>query len=77
MLNQINRRRGRFSACRLRLHAALSGVIQDPGHIYSQVMVKMRLGGESNRSVGNIIGKSKEDYRALHHNAIGGVRALA
>jgi len=40
------------------------------------VMVKMRLGGESNRSVGNIIRKSKEDYRALKHNGVGGIRAL-
>jgi len=40
------------------------------------VMVKMRLGGESNRSVSNIIRKSKEDYRALHNNGVGGIRAL-
>ena len=40
------------------------------------VMVKMRLGGESNRSVSNIIRKSKEDYRALHDNGVGGVWAL-
>jgi len=40
------------------------------------VMIKMRLGGESNRSVSNIIRKSKEDYRALKHNGVGGVRAL-
>jgi len=41
------------------------------------VMVKMRLGGASNRSVGNIIRKSREDYRALHHNGVGGLWALA
>jgi len=40
------------------------------------VMVKMRLGSESNRSVGNIIRKSKEDYRALKNNGVGGVWAL-
>jgi len=40
------------------------------------VMVKMRLGGASNRSLGNIIRKSKEDYRALKKNRIGGWRAL-
>jgi len=40
------------------------------------VMVKMRLGGESNRSVSNIIRKSKEDYRALKGNGVGGVWAL-
>ncbi|WP_201265476.1 hypothetical protein [Mariprofundus sp. EBB-1] len=39
-------------------------------------MVKMRLGGESNRPVNNIIRKSKEDYRALKGNGVGGVWAL-
>jgi len=36
------------------------------------VMVKMRLGGASNRSLANIIRKSREGYRALHHNGVGG-----
>jgi len=40
------------------------------------VMVKMRLGGASNRSLSNIIRKSREDYRALHNNGVGGVWAL-
>ena len=40
------------------------------------VMVKMRLGGESNRSVGRIIRKSTEDYRALRRNGVGGAGAL-
>jgi len=40
-------------------------------------LVKMRLGGASNRSVENIIRKSREDYRALHHNRVGGLWALA
>jgi glycosyltransferase len=40
------------------------------------VMVKMRLGGASNRSLANIIRKSREDYRALQNNAVGGVWAL-
>lgn len=40
------------------------------------VMVKMRLGGESNRSLGHIIRKSREDYRALRRNKIGGMSAL-
>jgi len=39
-------------------------------------MVKMRLGGASNRSVGNIIRKSREDYRALKQNGVGGLWAL-
>jgi glycosyltransferase len=42
-----------------------------------EVLVKMRVGGESNRSLGRIIHKSREDYRALRTNGVGGVRALA
>lgn len=42
-----------------------------------QVLVKMRLGGESNRSLGRILRKSREDYIALRRNNVGGVRALA
>ena len=41
-----------------------------------RVMVKMRVGGLSNRNIGNIIQKSKEDYIALRSNRIGGVGAL-
>jgi glycosyltransferase involved in cell wall biosynthesis len=41
------------------------------------VLVKMRLGGTSNRSFGNLLRKSMEDYRALKSNKIGGLRALA
>jgi len=40
------------------------------------VLVKMRLGGASNRSLGNIIRKSREDYRALKNNGVGGLWAL-
>lgn len=42
-----------------------------------EVLVKMRVGGESNRSVGRILRKSREDYRALRANGVGGVGALA
>ena len=42
-----------------------------------KVFVKMRVGGESNRSIARIIRKSSEDYRALKTNGIGGVGALA
>ncbi len=42
----------------------------------SEVLVKMRLGGASNKSLKNIIRKSKEDYLALKRNHIGGLRAL-
>ncbi|RST85165.1 glycosyltransferase [Aquibium carbonis] len=40
------------------------------------VLVKMRLGGESNRSLGNLLRKSREDYRALRANGVGGGAAL-
>lgn len=42
-----------------------------------EVLVKMRLGGESNRSLGRILRKSHEDYRALRENGVGGLGALA
>lgn len=42
-----------------------------------EVLVKMRIGGESNRSLGRILRKSREDYRALKANRIGGIAALA
>lgn len=42
-----------------------------------EVLVKMRVGGESNRSIERIVRKSREDYRALQSNGIGGVSALA
>lgn len=41
-----------------------------------EVLVKMRVGGESNRSLGRIILKSREDYRALRSTGLGGVGAL-
>ncbi len=41
-----------------------------------RVLIKMRVGGVSNRSIGNILLKSREDYRALRKNGIGGMRAL-
>jgi hypothetical protein len=40
------------------------------------VLVKMRLGGSSNRSLSNIIHKTREDYIALKRNGVGGVGAL-
>jgi len=39
---------------------------------YPQVLVKMRVGGESNKSVSNILQKMKEDVRALKKNKMGG-----
>ena len=42
-----------------------------------EVFVKMRIGGESNQSLRKILRKSREDYRALQTNRIGGLGALA
>jgi glycosyltransferase len=42
-----------------------------------QVLVRMRLGGASNRSLRHILRKSWEDYRALRANQMGGIAALA
>ena len=39
-------------------------------------LYKMRIGGESNKSLKNIILKSKEDFRALQKNNIGGLWTL-
>ena len=47
-----------------------------PAYIPS-VLVKMRLGGVSNRSFGQIMLKMREDYRALRRNQVGGLGALA
>ena len=41
-----------------------------------EVLVKMRLGGASNRSLARIITKSREDYRALRKNGVGGLGTL-
>ena len=42
-----------------------------------EVLVKMRVGGVSNRSLRHIIQKSQEDYRAIRTNEIGGIGTLA
>ena len=41
-----------------------------------EVLVKMRLGGASNRSLARIIQKSCEDHRALRSNRVGGIGTL-
>jgi glycosyltransferase len=41
-----------------------------------EVLVKMRVGGESNRSLDRILRKSREDYRALRSTGVGGLPAL-
>ncbi len=46
-------------------------------HYIPEVLVKMRVGGASNRSLWNIVHKSSEDLRALRRNGVGGLGALA
>jgi glycosyltransferase involved in cell wall biosynthesis len=41
-----------------------------------EVLVKMRVGGESNKSLDRVIRKSREDYRALRSSGMGGAGAL-
>lgn len=41
-----------------------------------EILVKMRLGGASNRSLKNVMQKSREDFKALRKNKIGGLGAL-
>ena len=41
-----------------------------------EVLVKMRVGGVSNRSLKNIIQKSREDYQIIKANKIGGLGTL-
>ncbi len=41
-----------------------------------RVMVKMRLGGISNRSLRYVLRKPAEDWRALRHHRIGRISAL-
>lgn len=42
-----------------------------------EVLVKMRVGGESNASLSKILQKSREDYRAIRSNGVGGFGTLA
>lgn len=41
-----------------------------------EVLVNMRVSDERSRSLGRIIRKSHEDYRALRSTGVGGIRAL-
>jgi len=41
-----------------------------------KVMIKMRIGGESNKSIKNIIKKMKEDVKALRKNKLGGLHTV-
>jgi glycosyltransferase len=42
-----------------------------------RVLQQRRVGGESNRSLGRIPRKSREDYRAIRRNGVGGFDTLA
>lgn len=42
-----------------------------------EVFIKMRVGGESNASLKKILQKSREDYRAIRANGVGGFGTLA
>jgi len=41
-----------------------------------RVMIKMKMGGASNKSLANVIRKSREDYRAIHQHGVGGLGTL-
>jgi glycosyltransferase len=41
-----------------------------------KVLYKMRVGGESNKSIKNIVRKSREDLKALKKNSVGGFGSL-
>ena len=41
-----------------------------------EILVKMRVGGESNRSLSRLFTKTREDLRALRSNKVGGMGAL-
>jgi hypothetical protein len=42
-----------------------------------EVLVKMRIGGESNRSLSRILLKCREDLQAIRRNGVGGLETLA
>lgn len=41
-----------------------------------EILIKMRVGGESNKSIANIVRKSKEDYQVISSNRLGGFFTL-
>jgi glycosyltransferase len=45
-------------------------------HYIPEVLIKMRVGGASNKSIKNLIQKSKEDLRAMKNNGVGHVGSL-
>jgi glycosyltransferase len=53
-----------------------SQTLCQPGYI-PEVLVKMRVGGESNRNLAKVLLKMREDYRALRRYRVGGLITLA
>lgn len=54
-------------------------VFSRPGmvsHHLPRVMVKMKMGGASNKSILNMMRKSREDLRAIHTHKVGGLETL-
>ena len=45
-------------------------------HYIHEVLVKMRVGGASNKSIKNLVQKSKEDLKAMKNNGVGHVGSL-
>ena len=45
-------------------------------HYIPEVLIKMRVGGESNKSLKNLFQKSLDDFRAMKNNGIGGIGSL-
>ncbi len=45
-------------------------------HYIPEVLVKMRVGGASNKSLKNLVQKSREDLRAMKNNGVGHVGSL-
>ena len=41
-----------------------------------KVLIKMKMGGKSNKSIKNILKKSKEDYKIIKKNKIGGIYTI-
>lgn len=78
---QVVERWGGFDT-RYRIAADYDAVLRyfGQGKIHAQyiprVLVKMRLGGASNRTLAQMLRKSREDYVALRRNRVGGVGAL-
>jgi glycosyltransferase involved in cell wall biosynthesis len=61
----------------LRMLTHLDGNGEGRVRYLPEVLVRMRVGGVSNRSLRQLLRKSWEDYQALRANQVGGVAALA